>query len=332
MSRDWFDILKAGIPHDDFCSLDAISNIQKAYDSISKTPWTNRGKRWYWFQVEDVPGLRENLTRAKFPFIELWPDIAIETYPIEEGDIEEIDSTMWVPSIMGRTNAVMVANVYNIEQQKFKFDWEFGTLIPGQTDPTAEQLASGKKSYPLSPKEVGIILTEDLKTKRQRLEISVPPNSQFYNVVSQIPHGSKPEDLEFTNAEAAALAILSHHERRQGGKNYLKRRRMFSDFGIGPLERDTTAPEILSLVKRGFMRMNPDHNTPNMRSFPQITPKGKSAANLVDMPRSEFIGNFKKKVLDKPNELFDSWYMPQPDTSLLEDDDDDEDEGNFGGR
>ena len=106
---------------------------------------------------------------------------------------------------------------------------------------------------------------------------------------------------------------------------------MFTDFGIGPLERDTTAPEILSLVKRGFMRMNPDHNTPNMRNFPQITPKGKSAANIVDMPRSEFIGNFKKKVLDKPNELFDSWYMPQPDTSLL-DDDDDEDEGNFGGR
>jgi len=307
MSKDWFNILKSShwASLTDYCDL----SESPGTNVIRKMPWTNTGKKWHWMQVEDIPGLKEAFDISVFPFGELWQEVAVEAYPLSQGHIEHEDSNIWIPKISGRKHAIMVANVYNIEQQKLKFDWEFGTLIPHRKDPDAEHLALGKKRYPLSAKEIGVIIMQDVKKGRMRVEVSVPIGSKFYDNVERYTHGSKAEDYELTNGEAAALGILSHHERRQGGKNYLRRRQMFEQFGIGPLSRDTEAEEIASLTNKGFIKRDPNASQPNMRNFPIITAKGKAAAAIVDMPLHVFIGEFKKVVLDAPDAPFDMYYM-----------------------
>ena len=307
MSEDWFDVLKSSSWTNltDYCNL----SESPGTNVIRKTPFTNAGKRWYWMQVEDIPGLKEAFDISVFPFGEVWRDTAVEAYPMSTGTIESMSTNLWIPKISGRKNAVMVANVYNIEQQKLKFDWEFGSLIPNRKDPDAEMLARGKKKFPLGEKEIGVIIMQDVKKERQRIEVSVPVGSKFYENLGQFTHGSTYKDYEFTNAEAAALGILSHHERKQGGKNFMKRRQMFEQFGIGPLSKDTEAKEIVSLTKKGLIRREPNHNTPNMRNFPIISAKGKAAATVVDMPLHIFIGKFKEVVLKSPDALFDMLYI-----------------------
>jgi hypothetical protein len=209
----------------------------------------------------------------------------------------------------------MVANVYNILQRKLKYLWEFGTLnVKFGKDPDSELLAHGKKKYHLGENEIGIIIMKDIKKQTMMVELTVPPTSAFYDTASpqgvkMMTHGATDKEYEFTNAEAAALGILSHHERKSGGKNYQKRRQMFEDFGIGPLTKDTTATEIVSLTSKGMIKRNKNHPRPNMRNFPIITAKGKAAANVVDMPLDVFIGEFKKIVQAKPTEQFTLFYM-----------------------
>jgi hypothetical protein len=86
------------------------------------------------------------------------------------------------------------------------------------------------------------------------------------------------------------------------------------ELGIGPLARNTKSKYIKTLADRGFVDMNLDKRTPNMRGYPKITPRGMAASNRFEMHHKTFRTEFMDVVRNKRDEEFTMFYE-KPDGS-----------------
>ena len=277
-------------------------------EEIRKTPYYPQGNKYYWMQLEDVPGLAKLFTRGNFP---------AEQYLNRnmKAKAHLLESNRWFPSVGQRQHAMLLVNILNLETEEREFPWAAGKLQTAQSNATQREqnLAAGRTGFALGPNDIGIsvILRDSLAGKGSNnflfnINLYIPKDNNFWEQVqSTITHDSAPEDYDLTNGAVAALLIMTQMILKRGKeKVYKDQQREFEEFGIGPLSRDTESKYIKELVDKGLMRREFNHATPSMKGYPQPTNKGHGVSNRFEMKHGDFFGSFKAEVKANPDKKF----------------------------
>ena len=275
---------------------------------IRKTPYYPNEEKYYWMQLEDVPGLAKMFERGNFP---------AEQYLNRnmKARAHLLKSNRWFPSVGQRQHAILLANILNLETQEREFPWATGKLATEYNKATQREqnLAAGRTGFSLGPKDIGVsvIMRDALAGKGSNnfmfnINLYIPAENEFWEQVqSTVTLGSVPEDYDLTNGAAAALLIMTQMILKRGKqKVYKKQQEAFEEFGIGPLSRDTESKYIKELVDKGLMRREFNHNTPSMKGYPQPTNKGHGVSNRFEMKHGDFFGSFKAAVKANPDKKF----------------------------
>lgn len=282
-------------------------------------------------QFSDIPGF-DVLFGAGFPLsqeLSAAPRTTVKSHPIMIGG--ELGNS-WRPSISNRQNAIMFVTVFNLQSKTPSFPWETGSLrnvqIQDQLTQVTEsaKIAAGQRSFELEEDEIGVTVIYDLKPKKRggrttfgkpslMINIYYGEKSNFQQYVNtKMTEGTGDQDYDLTNGEVAALLILSQIKPDGPPKQYLQQQKLFMELGIGPLARNTKSKYIKTLADRGFVDMNLDKRTPNMRGYPKITPRGMAASNRFEMHHKTFRTEFANVVRNKRDEEFTMFYE-KPDGS-----------------
>ena len=280
--------------------MDWFERIRKA-----PSPYYGNESKYYYLQIKDVPGLEYLFDPSRFPMGEkLHRDLQPKAH--------FIDSNRWRPSISNRRSAIMMVTILDLKAERPIFDWALGRLqtAGGQEPPADEtELAAGKKAYNLKPHEVGIqLIYRDSRMKGgylMNLSIHIPKDNEFDMYVNRLfTHDADTTDYMLTNGEAAALLIMTQMVDERSKQSSKEQQKLFEEFGLGALSRDTDSKYIKSLVDKGLLRREAHHRTPSMRNYPRPTPKGRAVSNQFEMTRNKFHSEFKAEVKSKPDEEF----------------------------
>jgi len=260
--------------------------------NILKTPYTQKGEYYHNLELEDIPGLEAIFRDPGFPLEEIWRRHDFTFYKRK--------TNAFIPSLGKRDDAIGYCAIYNMETKSLiAWEGEVGKWQPmlinhWNGDVDALKHGTGRRRYSLQPNQLGIVAIET--ASQQLYSVDVPKDSEL-----------APDTIlssqELTNGEAAALGILAHHAKGKRDRN--SRIKLFQEFGIGPLEKNTDSPTILSLVKKGLMEMDANHPMRSLRNYPMITMKGKKEAHVVDVSRTIFMNDFRKIVREDPKGIFE---------------------------
>jgi hypothetical protein len=275
---------------------------------IRKTPYYRQGNKYYWMQLEDIPGLAKMFTRGNFP-AEKFINRGMKA------KAHLLDSNRWYPSISQRQHALLLVNILNTETGEREFPWAVGKIETEHSRATQREknLAAGDTPFDLHPKDIGVavILQDSHAGKGSNnykciINLYVPKDNELWEQIqSTVTLGSVPEDYDLTNGAAAALLIMTQMILKRG-KNpvYKEQQAAFEEFGIGPLSRDTESKYIKELVDKGLFRREFQHGSPSMRGYPQPTNKGHGVSNRFEMKHGDFFGSFKAEVRANPDKKF----------------------------
>lgn len=293
-------------------------------------PFYANKNRYNLHQFNDIPGFDVLFSQGNFPLYEELsraPRTTVKSHAImkKEGS-EDVMGDEWRPSISNRQNAVMWVSIFNLKTKGVVYDWISGSLrnvnVQDQLtqNTSSAQLASGARTFPLEDDEIGISVIYDLKPRKRGQQVRLGKPSLMINIY----HGSKSnfsdyvnitqtegtgdQDYDLTNGEVAALIILSQIKPDGPPKQYLQQQDLFLKLGIGPLTQNTESKYIKTLTDRGFIDMNLDSRTNNMRGYPKITPRGMAASNRFEMHHRTFRNEFSDVVMAKPDEEFTMFY------------------------
>ena len=287
------------------------------FNNIKKAPppyYHVSGNKYHWLQMDDIPGLKGLFSKDKFP-------LHNQVWRKAQPRVHFEEHNFYTPRIGNRESAILLTTILDLETKQPKYNWRTGRLKgtgaregKWETSPEMNSLAAGDENLALEPDEVGVVIIYQNASKVKSLfeiNIYVPKDNDFEQFVNKvITAGTGPKDYELTNGEAAALLIVSQMANKK--EDLKQRKRLFDDFKVGPLVKDTDSKYILSLVDKGFMEMNPNHTTRNLRNYPLSTPKGNAASNRFEMTFTKFMGAFKKEVLANPDEPFTMWESTDP--------------------
>ncbi len=285
-------------------------------------------------QFSDIPGFSE-LFGSSFPLheqLEAAPRTTVKSHPLMDGG-EMISE--WRPTISNRQNAIMFVSIYDIKQKTVSYPWTTGSIrnidIQDQLTQNTEsaRIATGERKFTLEEDEIGITVIYDMKPRKRgqsqqtsfgkpslMVNIYYGAKSNFNQYVNvQTTEGTGDQDYDLTNGEVAALIILAQIKPDGPPKQYLQQQNLFMELGIGPLAKNTQSQYIATLADRGFVDMNLDKRTPNMRGYPKITTRGMAASNRFEMHHSTFRTEFKDVVKNKRDEEFTMFYEDKDGTT-----------------
>jgi hypothetical protein len=278
------------------------NNIRKAPPPYNHT----KGNKYYWMQIEDIPGLKELFSLDKFPLHDkMWRKT--------QAKVHFRDDNKFNPSVRNYKDGVVLATILDLESGNPSFPWVMGRLKGTglradklESTPFMMSLAGGDELYDMEPDEVGIeIIYRDAQGTKPLfiLNIQVPKDNDFEQYANRlITTGTKDKDYDLSNGEVAALLILSQ---MAGGRADLReRKRLFDEFKVGPLVRGTDSKYIKALVDKGFFEMDENHASKNLKNYPLVTAKGNAASNRFEMTKIRFVGEFKREVLASPDDPF----------------------------
>ena len=277
-------------------------------------PQTFRGTTWKFFAQDDIPYLEELINAKDAPWEELWPTVSRKIF-------FEKDQT-FTPKLKGP--GIGFWGVMNITNGELVGDgWEMmrtrDTLNPNDPESVTEvQWGMGMNSISLTPNQIGV---EVIKYgARPNIEVTIPPETNL--VVGEKYMRDKfeknPSNYQLNNGEAAALAILGIFAEQRKPRERKNRIRLFNEFRIGPLEKESDSKYLRGLESKGLVDYGSmrDDISPSNRGYPRITPEGYREATMqVDMPRAVFMSEemeegpegqmipfgFKAKVLKQPD-------------------------------
>ena len=286
----------------------------KWYDII-KAPRTFKGKTWKFFSIDDVPHLEELLYAKDVPWEDIWPTASRKLY-------FDKDQT-FTPRINASKGGFGFWGIMNITTGKLVDDgWEAMRTkesITAQSDPesiTEAQWGSGMNSLELTNNQIGIEVIKYGSTPV--VEVTIPPET---NIILGEKRNKdfmqNPGKYSLNNGEAAALAILGIFAEQRNPRLRKERIKLFDEFGIGPLEKESPSKYLRSLDTKGLVEYGSDRDdiSRTNRGFPTITMDGyREATAQVDMPRAVFFSTemeegpegmtpfgFKAKVLKQPD-------------------------------
>jgi hypothetical protein len=180
------------------------------------------------------------------------------------------------------------------------------------------QWGMGMNSINLTKNQIGIEVIRYGSTPV--IEVTIPKESNI--LIGQKRNQDfmqNPAKYSLTNGEAAALAILGIFAEQRKPRLRKERIRLFNEFKIGPLAKNSNSRFLRSLHDKGFIDYTPDNWNRSNRNFPTITMDGyREATAQVDMPRAVFMSEemeegidgemvpfgFKAKVLHEPDEPY----------------------------
>ena len=281
-------------------------------EDIRKMPYYSTGgatgRKYYWMQLEDVPGLAKLFTRGNFP---------AERYINRDMKAKAhlLPSNTWMPTVGDREHALILVNILNLETKEREFPWSVGKRTSEHSKATQREhkLASGRIPYNLDPQDIGIaVIIRDPQAGKGSnnfmfdINLYIPKDNEFWaQVQSTITYDSAYEDYDLSNGAVAALLIMTQMILKKGKKKvYKEQQAAFEEFGIGPLSRDTESKYIKELVDRGLFRREFHHNTPSMKGYPRPTNKGFGVSNRFEMTHEDFFGSFKAEVKANPDKKF----------------------------
>ena len=258
-------------------------------------PYYRNENKYDHLQISDIPGMMELFSSGKFPLHD-----KLSAFKNTTISAHKVKNNKYTPSISGRKNAIMFVSIYNFIEKKPKYAWQTGSLRNPSNpdvqtpDTRAIGLARGDKSFTLAEDEIGITIIFELD-KQFIINIYYGEESEFDMYINRVQTGGTgDQDYDLNNGEVAALLILTQIVPEKGA--YKERQRVFMEFGIGPLGRDTESKYIETLVSRGFVDLHENNRSASRRGYPIITPKGKAASNRFEMTHKKFYSDFKNEV------------------------------------
>ena len=281
-------------------------------------PITYKGDTWKHFAPDDIPCLEEHLNKTTVPWESIWPTASRKMFLRKDNS--------FTPRINAAKGAAGFWAVINVETCALVDDgWEEmytrEYLQSGnEQSETAVQFGMGKHTITLTKNQIGVEVK--LYGRTPVVEVTIPVESSVLNKLGQ----KRTEKVlqgkyELNNGEAAALAILGIFAEQRKPRLRQERIRLFDEFGIGPLEKESPSKYLRSLDSKGLVEYGSDRDdiSRSNRGYPTITMEGYREATMqVDMPRAIFFSEemeegpdgkmipfgFKAKVKKQPDERY----------------------------